>query len=61
MRNYASSFYKDELERLGIQLGQRDKAGIGGKDWKSAAQKYTLGDKRLKYLERGFKKGWKQS
>ncbi|HNP48034.1 MAG TPA: hypothetical protein PKK99_05335 [Bacteroidia bacterium] len=59
-RSYAPGFYKDELSRLGLQLGIRDKALTGGKDWKSAALKYTQGDKRLKVLERAFKKGWKQ-
>ena len=60
-RGYSSSNYKAGLERLGIQLGLKEKGITGGKDWKSAVQKYTQGDKRLKYLEKGFKKGWKQS
>lgn len=59
-RGYSSSNYKAGLERLGIQLGLKEKGITGGKDWKSAVQKYTHGDKRLKYLEKGFKKGWKQ-
>ena len=59
-RAYSSSNYKAGLERLGIQLGLKEKGITGGKDWKTAAQKYTQGDKRLKYLEKGFKKGWKQ-
>ncbi|HRH67161.1 MAG TPA: hypothetical protein PLU53_12740 [Bacteroidia bacterium] len=59
-RDYSSSFYKGELERLGIQLGKRDNVSVGGKDWKTAARKYTNGDRRMKYLEKGFKKGWKQ-
>jgi hypothetical protein len=47
------------LYRLGLNLGQRDKQLNPGSSWKDLVSIYTEGDKKLKRLRAGYKKGFK--
>lgn len=60
-RGVDPSLVRDDLMRLGTELAIRDKRGGRATDWKSGALTYTAGDKRLKYLEKGYKQGWKRA
>lgn len=59
-RNWSASKYKDELLRLGTRLGIRDRKINPTGEWKNQVLQYTRGDKRLKYLEKGYKSGWRK-
>ena len=55
-----TSGMKKSLVRLGMEIAVRDKRSGAFASWKSGALHYTNGDKRLKPLEKGYRKGWKK-
>ena len=59
-RKFNRTRMKNEQLQLGALLAQRDRAnGVGGR-WKNNVAKYIGVDKNLKFIKKGYKKGWKQ-
>lgn len=58
-RHYDPRLIEGALYRLGLSLGQRDKTLNPGSSWKDLVSVYTNGDKKLKRLRAGYKKGFK--
>ncbi len=58
-RHYDHRLMEGSLYRLGLNLGQRDKQLNPGSSWKDLVSIYTEGDKKLKRLRAGYKKGFK--